>query len=616
MKFLSKSLRLPILIAAFFLASSVLTPFTSFATTGVTVTFVVYDGQVSPQLATQIATSNGTLNLTPMATLFPGLNYPDHVFAFWSTEPGGGGSTYSDGGLYPFLNGGPLYAQWIGPSHTVTFAENINATDLIASAQVGNSPTSLTPFANLSVTFSNPNHTFAGWNTSPDGSGANYADGAVYNFSSAIVLYAQWIQDTHGVSFYANRSAGDASVQSQTGNSPMSLTSVSELGILDPNHSFAGWSTQADGSGDSFTDEATYSFVADLSVYAQWTLDQETISFSSNTGDGSVSSLSVPYGSQVTIPNGSSLAKTNYSFAGWNTMPDGSGTQYNPGSELSVQSGATLYAAWTRNTYVVTFAIPGLHGEVAPIAVLAGDSILLRASSMLVNPGFTFAGWYTSPVGGQLAGTGDGTYQPTSSLTLYANWTSNPDVILEFSDNGGTGHIRALTAHRGLAVVIPNGSALRRSGYTFRGWASSSRATVPSVTIGTRFVLTHPKILYAMWRHVLPASTPQVLLGSVGMFAPNASTLTSAMRRYISSIAVGINQRDRTQIVLYGYATSTDSAHGSALLSLQRALAVQKELKLDLAGLNDVGVVVHASGEGRLSNSVLASFRDVEVFAN
>jgi len=128
--------------------------------------------------------------------------------------------------------------------------------------------------------------------------------------------------------------------------------------------------------------------------------------------------------------------------------------------------------------------------------------------------------------------------------------------------------------------------------------------------------LTHPKILYAMWRHVLPASTPQVLLGSVGMFAPNASTLTSAMRRYISSIAVGINQRDRTQIVLYGYATSTDSAHGSALLSLQRALAVQKELKLDLAGLNDVGVVVHASGEGRLSNSVLASFRDVEVFAN
>jgi hypothetical protein len=39
-------------------------------------------------------------------------------------------------------------------------------------------------------------------------------------------------------------------------------------------------------------------------------------------------------------------------------------------------------------------------------------------------------------------------------------------------------------------------------------------------------------------------------------------------------------------------------------------------LKLDLAGLNDVGVVVHASGEGRLSNSVLASFRDVEVFAN
>jgi outer membrane protein OmpA-like peptidoglycan-associated protein len=88
------------------------------------------------------------------------------------------------------------------------------------------------------------------------------------------------------------------------------------------------------------------------------------------------------------------------------------------------------------------------------------------------------------------------------------------------------------------------------------------------------------------------------------------------MRQYIASLALSVDQHNRTTLVLYGYATSMDSAKGSALLSLQRALAVQKQLDVDLANLNDVGVTVRAVGEGRLSNSVLASFRNVEVFAN
>jgi outer membrane protein OmpA-like peptidoglycan-associated protein len=129
-------------------------------------------------------------------------------------------------------------------------------------------------------------------------------------------------------------------------------------------------------------------------------------------------------------------------------------------------------------------------------------------------------------------------------------------------------------------------------------------------------VLTHSKVLYALWRRALPANTPQVLLGSVGIFASDSSKLTPVMRRYIASLAIGINQHNRTRVLLYGYATSKDSANGSALLSLQRALAVETQLNLDLTSLNDVGVRVHAVGEGRLSNSVLASFRNVEVFAN
>ena len=157
---------------------------------------------------------------------------------------------------------------------------------------------------------------------------------------------------------------------------------------------------------------------------------------------------------------------------------------------------------------------------------------------------------------------------------------------------------------------------LHRAGYVFKGWATSPRAKTPNIVIGENMVLTKTKTLYALWRKVPPANTPQQLLGSVGEFAPNSSQLTPSMRGYIASVASKIAHQDTTKVYLYGYATSADAAKGSALLSLQRALAVEKALTSDLARLNDVGVTIVAKGQGRLTNSVLSSFRKVELFAN
>jgi uncharacterized repeat protein (TIGR02543 family) len=340
------------------------------------------------------------------------------------------------------------------------------------------------------------------------------------------------------------------------------------------------------------------------------------MSFAANSGLGTVSPITAAYGSSVTLPNGSSFSKSDYVFTGWNTMPDGSGTEYVSGASITVSTGETFYAMWSRNSYEVSFAVPGFKDKVAPISVLAGDAIHLRSSSGLSKRGYSFSGWFTAPTGGHLAGKSDASYTPSASITLYANWTANSLVRVKFLDNGGVGHIPARSLHSGFGVVIPSGAGLHRKGFTFRGWASSPRAPGPTVHVGSKLVLTHNTNLYALWRRALPASTPQVLLGSIGIFRPNSSVLTPAMRHYVALLALGINQHNRTMVLVYGYATSLDSAKESALLSLQRALAVEKQLNIDLAGLNDVGVVVHATGEGRLTDSALASFRKVEVFAN
>jgi hypothetical protein len=493
------------------------------------------------------------------------------------------------------------------------FHANVPRSNFTNFNQPSTSATQLQAFSTMGFSYSN--YYFEDWNTQANGSGMSYADLATYPFTADIDLYAQWVQVSHSVTFFRNLNGSDITDLNEVGNSPMSLSSISKLGFDNLNHTFVDWSTQQSGGGVKYGNQATYSFISDLYLYAQWTPSNETLTFSSNSGTGSVSSLTAPYGSSTALPMGGSLTKKGYSFVGWNTMPDGSGTQYKAGAIIAVPTSETFYAVWARDLYLVSFANPGLKGKVIPISVSAGETIHL-GSSKFVKPGYSFVGWFTSPEGGRFVGKSGGLFTPERSITLYARWTGNPFVGLEFSDNGGAGHIPARTVRLGLPVVIPDGSGLHRSGFTFRGWASNPRSPGPTEHVGRRLVLTHSKVLYALWRRALPANTPQVLLGSVGIFASDSSKLTPVMRRYIASLAIGINQHNRTRVLLYGYATSKDSANGSALLSLQRALAVEKQLNLDLTSLNDVGVRVHAVGEGRLSNSVLASFRNVEVFAN
>ena len=53
----------------------------------------------------------------------------------------------------------------------------------------------------------------------------------------------------------------------------------------------------------------------------------------------------VPYGESATL-NTNSFTRRGYSFSGWNTKADGSGTAYGDGAIISPSSNITLYAQW------------------------------------------------------------------------------------------------------------------------------------------------------------------------------------------------------------------------------------------------------------------------------
>ena len=54
------------------------------------------------------------------------------------------------------------------------------------SNQVSNVPAALT-----TNTFTQTGYTFSGWNTVVNGTGAAYAEGAIYSFAADVTLYAQ-----------------------------------------------------------------------------------------------------------------------------------------------------------------------------------------------------------------------------------------------------------------------------------------------------------------------------------------------------------------------------------------------------------------------------------------
>ena len=76
-----------------------------------------------------------------------------------------------------------------------------------------------------------------------------------------------------------------------------------------------------------------------------------TVTYNGNTNTGGTGPTdgSSPYtgGSTVTIlGNTGTLLKGGYTFSGWNTAADGSGTSYSQGNTFTINANTTLYARW------------------------------------------------------------------------------------------------------------------------------------------------------------------------------------------------------------------------------------------------------------------------------
>jgi uncharacterized repeat protein (TIGR02543 family) len=94
-----------------------------------------------------------------------------------------------------------------------------------------------------------------------------------------------------------------------------------------------------------------------------------TLTYNGNGNTGG-SGTQIVYGSGDKVVSGvGNLTKTGYTFYGWNTSADGTGTTYLAGSTITVSSSVTLYAMWNA---MVTFTTSKLVGQ--EIAILVGTT--------------------------------------------------------------------------------------------------------------------------------------------------------------------------------------------------------------------------------------------------
>ena len=73
-----------------------------------------------------------------------------------------------------------------------------------------------------------------------------------------------------------------------------------------------------------------------------------TITFDANGGAGSMDALTNMTGATVTLTT-NAFTRDGYTFAGWNTAKDGSGTAYADKAEVKLDGDMTLYAQWKAN---------------------------------------------------------------------------------------------------------------------------------------------------------------------------------------------------------------------------------------------------------------------------
>ena len=387
---------------------------------------------------------------------------------------------------------------------SITLTYNVNSGSGTAPTAV--SQLSINPFTlSSSYTGTRAGFTFAGWNTLANGTGTSYSAGSTVNFLNSITLYAQW---NSVISYDGNGNTGGTEPADTTAVGSAAITTLAtNSGTLVKNgFVFGGWNTTTDGSGTSYAAGlTTYASTGSRTLYAQW---NSVIAYSGNgntsgTAPASTTATKTTAGTTLATNSGS-LAKTGFTFGGWNTAADGSGTSYAAGATNYPANGATtLYAVWNSTANAPDLVASSDTGSSSTDNNTGDQTPELSASNLTPNATVTIELRNTS------------TNVLVGSCTFVATATTGSCSI---APTGGT--------------PIPSGSYYARVVQTF-GSSTTTSASLTSITIDAT------------------APTPQITTTSgtsITLKATQNGTVTSTELGFVYLVRNSITASDEASI--------------------------------------------------------------------
>ena len=353
-------------------------------------------------------------------------------------------------------------------------------------------------------------YTFAGWATSPDGSGARYAPGARWTANGTLTLYAQWTPGQASLTYDGNGATG-GKTDPQNGVTDQKVN-VRRNGFTRDGYVFTGWNTQPDGRGQAWAPDAVWTLHGTGVLYARWRGNQQRLNYHGNGNTGGNTESQDGRTGDVLDTRANGFTRDGYEFVEWNTRADGTGDHYGKGSNgvakwTMLPAGNDLYAIWQANPASIQYRDDwGATGSTPDTTGVTGQDVTI-ARNGFTRPGYTFTGWArdrrTNP---SLQPGGRYTLTP-GTTTLWAQWKADPAHLIYNANTGSTSQTRRTdgVVDQTLTVIA---NPFTRPGYTFTGWNTQADGRGRAYTAGNGFRLAaDPKsnpvntsVLYAQWR--------------------------------------------------------------------------------------------------------------------
>ncbi|MDE2592450.1 MAG: InlB B-repeat-containing protein, partial [Actinomycetales bacterium] len=330
--------------------------------------------------------------------------------------------------------------------------------------------------------------------------GTHYDVGATFPLTANTTIYAEWTPMSYTITYNANgATSGSAPAATTAAGAQVLPGNTGNMAIT--NYGFLGWNTAADGSGTSYNAGASFTPLANTTLFARWVT--YTITFDGNSASSGTAPAAVNRFGAFTLPtNTGSLAKVGYTFGGWNTNTAGTGTTYAAGASYTAAANVTLYALWSAlPVYTITYNANSATSGSVPAAQSgnAGSYTLATNSGNLARTNYIFDGWNTAADGSGTSYATGITYSLAGSVTLYAKWL--PLFTITYAANGATsGSVPTFTPSlAGNVNLATNSGNLARTNYIFDGWNTNAAGTGQTYVEGGIFNLSSNVTLYAKW---------------------------------------------------------------------------------------------------------------------